>query len=59
MLQIHGKLVFTKLIKEISGSALKHTIKKYNGNYRTQHFDSKSYLYSFVYFNFNNCKSLR
>ena len=59
MLQTHTKLVFTELIGEISGSFLKSTIKKYDGNYRTQHFDTKSHLYSLLYSNFRNCKSLR
>lgn len=59
MLQTHTKLVFTELIGEISASFLKSTIKKYDGNYRTQHFDTESHLYSLLYSNFRNCKSLR
>ncbi|WP_212905411.1 DUF4372 domain-containing protein, partial [Clostridium polyendosporum] len=31
----------------------------YGGDYRSQHFDSKSHLYSLLYSNLKNCKSLR
>lgn len=59
MLCNNHKLVFNKLIAEIEGSFLKRTISKYNSNFRTQHFDTKSHLYALLYSNFINCKSLR
>lgn len=53
------KLVFNKLIAEIGGSFLQKTISKYNSDFKTHHFDTKSHLYALLYSNFNNCKSLR
>jgi len=55
----NNKLLFDKLIAEIGGNFLNSVIKKYDGDYRTQHFDSKSHLYSLIYFNIKGCKSLR
>lgn len=55
----NNKLVFNKLIAEIGCNFLNSVINKYNGDYRTQHFDSKSHLYSLLYFNIKGCKSLR
>ena len=52
-------LVFNKLIAEIEGSFLKRIISKYNSDFRTHHFDTKSHLYALIYSNFINCKSLR
>lgn len=55
----NNKLVFNKLMAEIGGNFLNSVINKYNGDYRIQHFDSKSHLYSLLYFNIKGCKSLR
>lgn len=55
----NNKLVFHKLIAEMGGSFVKHTIKKYNGDYRSQHFDTCSHINSMIYLNIRGCKSLR
>ena len=59
MLHLNNKLVFSKLIGEISGRFIQQTCSKYGGDYRTQHFDTQSHLYALLYSNFRNCKSLR
>lgn len=48
-----------KLIAEIQGTFLERFLSKYNGNFRSQYFDTKSYLYTLLYSNFMNCKNLR
>lgn len=55
----NNKLVFHKLIAEIGGSFLDNTIRKYGGDYRCQHFDTKSHINSMIYLNIKDCKSLR
>lgn len=59
MFNNNDKLVFHRLIEEIGGSFLNHTIQKYAGDYRSQHFDSKSHINSMLYLNIKGCKSLR
>ena len=59
MFNNNNKLVFNKLIEEIQGTFLERVISKYNGDFRSQHFDTKSHLYALLYSNFMNCKSLR
>lgn len=59
MINYNNKLVFNKLIAEIEGTFLNRTINKYNGDFRTQHFDTKSQLFSLIYSNLANCKSIR
>ena len=59
MSNTNNKLVFNKLIAEIQGTFLERVISKYDGNFRSQHFDTKSHLYALLYSNFMNCKSLR
>jgi hypothetical protein len=56
---INNKLVFHKLIAEIGGSFVDSTIRKYSGDYRCQHFDTKSHINSMIYLNIRGCKSLR
>lgn len=55
----NNKLVFHKLIAEIGGNFINNTIKKYNGDYRSQHFDTRSHINSMLYLNIRGCKSLR
>ncbi|KOA19327.1 hypothetical protein CLHOM_24330 [Clostridium homopropionicum DSM 5847] len=55
----NNKLVFHKLIEGIEGNFLNNIIKKYETDYRTQHFDTKSHSFSMLYFNIRGCKSLR
>ncbi|WML34067.1 IS4 family transposase [Clostridium sp. OS1-26] len=59
MLKNNNKLVFHKLIAEIGGDFVTRTIEKYNGDYRSQHFDTRSHINSMLYLNIKNCKSLR
>ena len=59
MSNTNNKLVFNKLIAEIQGTFLERVISKYDRNFRSQHFDTKSHLYTLLYSNFMNCKSLR
>jgi hypothetical protein len=59
MFNNNNKLVFNKLIAEVQGTFLEKVISKYDGNFRSQHFDTKSHLYALLYSNFMNCKSLR
>lgn len=59
MFNNNNKLVFNKLIAEIQGTFLEKVISKYDGNFRSQHFDTKSHLYALLYSNFTNCKILR
>jgi hypothetical protein len=59
MFKNNNKLVFHKLIAEIGGNFLDSTIRKYGGDYRTQHFDTRSHLNSMLYLNIKNCSSLR
>lgn len=55
----NNKLIFHKLIAEIGGSFLEKTIRKYGGDYRCQHFDTRSHINSMIYLNIRGCKSLR
>ena len=55
----NNKLVFHKLIAEIGGSFLDKTIRQYGGDYRSQHFDTRSHINSMLYLNIKDCKSLR
>ncbi|MPM68625.1 IS4 family transposase ISDha2 [bioreactor metagenome] len=59
MIQNNNKLVFHSLIAEIGGSFLEKTIQKYKGDYRSQHFNTRSHLNSMLYLNIKDCKSLR
>ncbi|URZ02475.1 IS4 family transposase [Clostridium felsineum] len=59
MFKINSKLVFHKLIEEIGGSFITKTINKYNGDYRSQHFDTRSHINSMIYLNIKGCRSLR
>lgn len=59
MFKNNNKLVFHKLIAEIGGSFLDKTIREYNGDYRSQHFDTRSHINSMLYLNIRDCKSLR
>lgn len=58
MINNNNKLVFHKLIAEIGGSFFDSTIRKYDGDYRCQHFDSRSHINSMLYLNIKGCKSL-
>jgi len=59
MFNYNNKLVFHKLIAEIGGNFLANTIEKYGGDYRSQHFDTKSHINSMLYLNLKQCNSLR
>ena len=55
---INNKIFFTKITEIITGNVLNKTISKYNSDYRTQHFDTKSHLYSLLFFQFKGLTSL-
>lgn len=50
MLNNNNKLVFHKLTTEIGGKFLDNITGKYSGDFRCQHFDTKSHFYSFFVF---------
>ncbi|ERI95162.1 hypothetical protein HMPREF1982_00444, partial [Clostridiales bacterium oral taxon 876 str. F0540] len=56
--EYNNKIFFNKLTEIITGSILSKTIKKYNSDFRVQHFDTKSHLYSMLYFQFKGLNSL-
>ena len=55
----NSELVFHKLTAVISGKALNNLVKKYDSDYRVQHFDTRSHLYALLYFNMKGLSSLR
>lgn len=59
MNQYNNKTVFNKLIEVINGNKLNRIIRKYNSDYRIQHFDTKSHVFSMLYLQLSNTKSLR
>lgn len=42
--EYNNKIFFSKLTEIITGNILNKTIKKYNSDFRVQHFDTKSHL---------------
>ncbi|MBU5455003.1 IS4 family transposase [Caproiciproducens sp. MSJ-32] len=54
----YNKIFFNKLTDVISGNVLNKTIKKYNSDFRVQHFDTKSHLYSMLFFQLKGLNSL-
>lgn len=59
MNQYNNKIVFNKLIEVINGNKLNNISNRYNSDYRTQHFDTKSHVFSMLYLQLSNTKSLR
>ncbi|MBU5425219.1 IS4 family transposase [Tissierella pigra] len=59
MVQYNNKTVFSKLIEVINGNKLNYIINKYNSDYRIQHFNTKSHVFSMLYLQLSNTKSLR
>lgn len=59
MNQYNNKTVFSKLIEVINGNRLNHIINKYNSDHRIQHFDTRSHIFSMLYLQLSNTKSLR
>lgn len=56
---INNKTFFEKITQVISGSVLNKLTEKYQTDYRTQHFYTKSHLYSLLLFEFKGLSSLR
>ena len=59
MNQYNNKTVFNKITEVINGNRLNSIINKYNSDYRIQHFDTKSHVFSMLYLQLSNTKSLR
>lgn len=59
MSRYNDRLVFSKITEVIDGKILRNCIKKYAGDYRTQHFDTRSHLFSMIYFNLKGNHGLR
>lgn len=56
--EYNNKIFFNKLTEIITGNTLNKTVKKYNSDFRVQHFDTKSHLYSMLYFQLKGLNSL-
>lgn len=54
---INNKTFFEKITQVITGTALNRLTKKYNSDYRVQHFDTASHLNSMLYFEFKGLNS--
>jgi hypothetical protein len=59
MSRYNDRLVFSKITEVIDGNTLNRFIKKYAGDYRTKHFDTRSHFFSLVYFNLKGNSGLR
>jgi hypothetical protein len=55
----NNRLVFSKITEVIDGNVLRDCVKKHAGDYRTQHFDTRSHLLSMIYFNLTGNHGLR
>jgi hypothetical protein len=56
---INNKTFFEKITQVITGTTVSKVIKKYNSDYRVQHFDTLSHLNSMLFFEFKGLSSLR
>lgn len=59
MLTYNNKIVFSKIVDVIDGNKMRSIVKKYNSDFRTQHFDTRSHILSMLYLQLSNTKSLR
>jgi Transposase DDE domain/Domain of unknown function (DUF4372) len=59
MSRYNDRLVFSKITEVIDGNLLRNCTKKYAGDYRTQHFDTRSHLLAMIYFNLKGNHGLR
>lgn len=59
MSRYNDRLVFSKITEVIDGNLLRNCTKKYAGDYRTQHFDTRSHLLAMIYFNLRGNYGLR
>lgn len=59
MSRYNDRLVFSKVTEVINGNILSKYINKYSGDYRTQHFDTRSHFLSMIYFNLKGNTGLR
>lgn len=55
----NDRLVLSKITEVINGKTLLNSIHKYKGDYRTQHFDTRSHLFSMIYLNLRGNTGLR
>lgn len=56
---LNNKTIFNKITQVIDGNCINRTIKKYNSDFRSQHFDTRSHIYSMLYLQLSGTKSLR
>lgn len=59
MTQYNNKTIFNKLIEVISGNYLDYLTKKYNTDYRVQHFYTRSHVTAMLYLQLSGTESLR
>lgn len=59
MSRYNNRLVFSKITEVIGGNLLRNCTKKYAGDYRTKHFDTRSHLLAMIYFNLKGNHGLR
>ena len=59
MLYYNNNTVFKKITDVINGNQLNRIIDKYNSDYRTQHFDTRSHITSMLYLQLSGTQSLR
>jgi hypothetical protein len=55
----NNKTFFNKITQVITAKTLDRIIRKYNSDYRTQHFDTSSHLLSMLFFQLKGLSSLR
>ena len=55
----NDKTIFNKITQVIGGNRINRIIKKYNSDFRSQHFDTRSHIYSMLYLQLSGTKSLR
>ena len=55
----NDKTIFNKLTHVIDGNFMNGIVKKYNSDFRSQHFDTRSHIYSMLYLQLSETKSLR
>ncbi|OPJ56517.1 IS4 family transposase [Alkalithermobacter paradoxus] len=55
----NDKTIFKKITHVIDGNCINNIVKKYNSDFRSQHFNTRSHIYSMLYLQLSETKSLR
>lgn len=55
----NNKTIFNKITQVIGGNHIDKIVKKYNSDFRSQHFDTRSHIYAMLYLQLSGTKSLR